>query len=54
MHYVLTIENEKVSLGFERKSAFIFNVRVNPYNTEGTDSIRHFFSIILVLRTIPG
>jgi hypothetical protein len=39
----------------ESKFSFIFIVRVNPDNAEGTDSIRHFFSVSpSVLMTIPG
>jgi hypothetical protein len=43
LHYLLTIENEKVSKDFECKLAFTFNVRVDPDNAKGT-----------VLMTIPG
>jgi hypothetical protein len=37
---VLTIENEKDRLSYY-SIFFIFNVRVNPDNTDGTVSVRH-------------
>jgi len=45
---------KQLNSGSESKYSFIFNVRVNPDNAEGTGSIRHLFQSHLISNDNSG